>query len=165
MSWVFAITNYKLQTAGRGAAVSSPSRLEFVECRFQLRLKIFVELLFLADRPEQSSLARLQPILKLKLVLLDAIDWNSIEVAILHRPHHRHLLFHRNRIVLFLFKKLDNALTAIESRPRCRIQIGDKLRECSQLAVLCQIEFHLAGDLLDGLDLGSRSDTADREAH
>src|SRR5260370_38196114 len=126
MSCVFAITNYRLQTAGRRAAVSSPGRLEFVECRFQLRLEVFVELLLLADRPEQSSLPRLQPILKLKLVLLDALDWNSIEVPILHRPHHDHLLVHRNRVILFLFKKLDNALTAIESRPGCGIQSGAK---------------------------------------
>src|SRR5213078_3618197 len=51
MSCVFAITNYRLQTVGRGAAVSSPGRLEFIESRFQLRLEVFVELLFLADRP------------------------------------------------------------------------------------------------------------------
>src|SRR4029077_15273370 len=72
---------------------------------------------------------------------------------------------HRDRVVLFLFKKLDNALTAIESRPRCRIQIAATLRESSQLPGLRQIEFPLAGDLLDRLDLGSRSDTADREAY
>src|SRR5439155_9134836 len=74
MSCVFAITNYRLQTVGRGAAVSSPSRLEFIESRFQLRLEIFVEVLFLADRPEQSSFPCLQPILKLQLVLLDTFD-------------------------------------------------------------------------------------------
>src|SRR5206468_7323790 len=118
-----------------GPDKSSPCRLEFIERRFQLRLEVFVELLFLANRYKQSCFPRLQPILKLQLVLLDAIDWNSIEVPVLQRPHHRYLLFHRNRVVLFLFEKLDNALTAIESRPRCRVQIGAKLRECSQLAV------------------------------
>src|ERR1043166_4781941 len=165
MSCVFAITNYKLQAADCEGAASLPSRLEFIERRFQLRLEVFVELLFLANRCEQSSFPRLQPVLKFDLVLLHALDWNSIEVPILHRPNHRHLLFHRNRVVLFLFKKLDNALTAIESRSRCRIQIGTELRERSQLTKLREIEFDLAGDLLDRLDLGRRSDTTNRESH
>src|SRR5262249_36128616 len=144
---------------------SSPCRLEFIERRLQLRLKVLIEFFFLANGLEQTSFACLQVILKLELVLFDPLDRNSIEVSILHRPNYRHLLFHRNRVVLFLFKKLDNALTAIKSRSRCCIQIGTELRERSQLAKLRQIEFHLAGDLLDSLDLGGRSDTTNRESH
>src|SRR5438034_620122 len=73
----------------------------------------------------------------------------------LHRPDHCNLFFHRDWVVQFLFKKLHNALTAIESRSRSRIQIGTELRKCSQLAKLCEIELHFACDLLDCLDLGS----------
>src|SRR5947207_15038946 len=137
------------------ATRSSPSRFEFIERRFQLRLDVFVELLFLANRSKQSLFPRLQVILKLRLVLFDAFDWNRVEVSILHRPDHRNLVFHRDWVVQFLFKKLHNALTAIESRSRSRIQIGTELRKCSQLAKLCEIELHFACDLLDCLDLGS----------
>src|SRR5438552_13352421 len=63
-----------LRVASYEGAKSSPDRLEFVERRFQLRLDVLVELLFLADRPEQSSLPRLQPILELQLVLLNTVD-------------------------------------------------------------------------------------------
>src|SRR5215470_5987268 len=145
--------------------ISSPGRLELIERRFQLRLEVFVELLFLANCFQQAFFPCLQPILKFELVLLHALDRNSIAVAILHRPHDRHLLFHWNRVVLFLLKKLDNALTPIESRPCCRIQIGTKLRESSQLTILCEIEFYLTGDLFDRLDLSRRSDSADRESY
>jgi len=53
------------------------------------------------------------------------------------------LFLDRNRIVLFLFKKLDNSLAAIKSRPRRRIKIGAKLRERSQLPKLREIELYL----------------------
>src|SRR6266480_3411575 len=144
---------------------SSPDRFEFIKSRFQLRLEVFVELLFLANRSKQSFFPRLQPILKFQLVLLDTLDWNRVDVSILHRPYHGHLFFHRDWVVLFLLKQLHNTLTAIESRSRGRIQIGTELRKCSQLAKLGQIELHFAGNLLDPLDLGSRSHTADRESH
>jgi hypothetical protein len=39
------------------------------------------------------------------------------------------------------------------------------LRKRSKLAKLRQIELYFARDLLDRLDLGSRSDTADRKSH
>jgi len=51
-------------------------------------------------------------------------------------------------------KKLDNALTAIQFRALVAASRSEpKLRECSQLAELRQIEFHLAGDLLNRLHL------------
>src|SRR5206468_8994549 len=103
----------------------------FIQRRFQLRLDIFIEFLFLANRAKQSRFPRFQPILEFKLVLLDAVDWDRIEVSVLHRPQHGYLLFDRDWVVLFLLKKLDNALTAIESRSSRRVQIGTKLRKCS----------------------------------
>src|SRR4030095_2116176 len=83
----------------------------------------------------------------------------------LHRPHHRHLFFHWDRVVLFLLKKLYNTLTPIESSSRRRIKIGTKLRKRSQLAILCEIELYFAGNLFDRLDLGRGADTADGEAY
>ena len=137
--------------------------LKFVERRLHLRLEVLIDLFFLANRLEQTGFACLQVILKLQLVFFDPLDRNSVEVAVLHRPHHSHLFFHRNWVVLFLFKKLDNTLTAIESRSCRRIEIRTKLRKRSELAKLRQIELHFARDLLDRLDLGSGSNAADRQ--
>ena len=75
--------------------MSLPDRLEFIERRFKLRLEVLVELLFLADRGRSNCFPRLQQILKLKLEFFDAIDWNSVDESVLHRPHHGHLLVHR----------------------------------------------------------------------
>src|SRR5205085_11345100 len=93
----FQITDYRLRVASYEGAKSSPDRLEFVERRFQLRLDVLVQLLFLAGRPEQSSLPRLQPILQFQLVLLHALDWNRIDVSIFDRPNPSHLLVPRDR--------------------------------------------------------------------
>ena len=81
----------------------------------------------------------------------------------MHRPHHRDLFLDRDWIVLFLLKKLDNALTTIETRFCRGIKIGAKLRECGQLAELRQIEFHFAGHLFDGFNLRGGTDPADGE--
>src|SRR5215467_5904013 len=154
-----------LRSCALPSALLSPSRLEFIKCCLQLRFDVFVELFFLANHREQAFFACLQPILELCLVFLDALDWNRIEVSILHCPYHRDLIFDRNRVVLFLLKKLDNPLTAIESRPRRCVEIRTELGKRCQLPKLRQIEFDFAGDLLHRLDLSSRSDTADGKSH
>src|SRR5207253_1729515 len=84
-------------------------------------------------------------------------NWDWIDISILHGPHDGDLLFDWDRIVHFLLEKLDNSLAAIESRSRRRVQIGTKLRKRSQLAELRQIEFDLAGHLLDRLNLRRRN--------
>src|SRR5207249_11642422 len=123
------LTRYSL--AGFRTARLSPGCLKFIQRRFELRLEILVEFFFLPNRSKQSFFPCLQPVLKFQLVLLDSVDWDRIEVSVLHRPQHGYLFFDRDWVVLFLLKKLDNPLTAIESRSSRRVQIGTKLRKCS----------------------------------
>ncbi len=85
-------------------------------------------------------------------------------IAVLHRPHDRDLLFDRNRVVLFLLEKLDDALAAIEPRLGGGVEIRAELRKGRQLAELREVELDLAGDLFDRLDLRGRTDTANRKA-
>src|SRR3954469_17675953 len=63
-------------------------------------------------------------------------------------------------MILDLFKQLDDALPAIQPRFCSRIQIRSELSEGSKLAVLRQIELHLAGDLLNCFDLRSGTNAA-----
>src|SRR4029077_9160521 len=111
---------------------SLPGCFEFIERSFELHLEIFIKLFFLADRSEQAFFPRLQIILQLALEFFYAVDRNRIEISVLHGPHYRDLFLDRDWIVLFLLKKLDNALTTIETRLCRRIKIGAKLRECGQ---------------------------------
>src|SRR5262249_4291121 len=117
------------------------------------------------NRSKQWLLPRLQPILKLQLILLDPFNRHRIKVSVLHCPQYGDLLFNWNGVVLSLFKKFDNALATIESSSRRRIQIGAKLGKRSQSVVLRKIEFHFAANLLDCLDLSRRSHAADRKTH
>src|SRR5262245_7226166 len=126
MSRVFAITNYVFQLC-KPAMISLPGRFEFVQSCFQLWFDFLIEFLLLANGSKQRLLPRLQPILKFQLILLDAFNWHRIEVPVLHSPHHGDLLFNWNWVVLFLFKKFDNTLAPIKSRPRCRIEIRTEL--------------------------------------
>ena len=84
--------------------------------------------------------SRLQIILELHLEFLHLLDRNRIEKAILHRPKNGDLFLHRKRIVLHLFKELDDALTAIEPCFGRRIEIGTELRERRELAELREIQ-------------------------
>jgi len=81
----------------------------------------------------------------------------------LHRPQHGDLFFNRDWVVLFLLKKLDNALPPIESRLGCGIKVGTKLRKGGKFAKLREIELHFACDLLDRFDLRGGTDPADRK--
>ena len=74
------------------------------------------------------------------LKFLHPFHRNRIEKSILHRPEDGNLLLNRNRIVLHLFKQLDNALTAIEPCLGRRIEIGTELRERRELTKLREIE-------------------------
>src|SRR5262245_49989213 len=122
MSRVFAITNYLLQLL-QIHKTSLPGHFEFVQSRFHLGLNVLIELFLLSNRSKQWLLPRLQPILKLQLILLDSLNRHRIKVSVLHCPHHGDLLFNWNWVILFLLKKLYNALTAIESSSRGCIQI------------------------------------------
>src|SRR4029077_18261996 len=133
------------------------------ESTLQLRLQLPIELLLLPNRGQQTFFARLQVILEFSLKFLYPFDRHKIDIAILHRPHHGDLFLDRDRIVLFLLKKLDNPLAAIKSRSRRRIQIGAKLREGSELPKLREIELYLTSHLLDGFDLSGGTDPADRK--
>src|SRR5207245_2571262 len=78
-----------------------------------------------------------------------------------YRLEQSHVLFHRDWVVLVLLKKLDDTLTAIESRSCGRIEVRTKLRKRSELAKLRQIELHFARNLLDRLDLRRGANAAD----
>src|SRR5207248_11708662 len=99
------------------ATRSSPSRFEFFERGFELHLEFLAELHLLADSSQQTFLPRLEPILQLELEFLHSVNWHSIDISVLHRPHNDDLLRFRNWTVLLLLKKLHNSLTAIESLP------------------------------------------------
>ena len=123
-----------------------------------------IELLFLENCAEQRFFARLQPILQLHLKLFHPLDWHGVEVSVLHRPHDGNLLFDRDRVVLLLLEQLDDALAALESRLGAGIQIGAELSERGKLTELREVEFHFTGDLLDRLDLRSRTDATHGQA-
>ena len=112
---------------------------------------------------EQTFFPRPQVFLQLDLEFLDSLDRHRIEIAVLHRPHNRHLFLDRDRIVLHLLEQLDDALTAIEPRFGRGVEIGTELRERRELAELREVQLHFAGHLFDRLDLRGGTDTADRK--
>src|SRR5205823_14145440 len=146
----------------------SPSKLlpggfEFLQRALELRLEIFIELPLLANSAEQTFLSGLQPILELQLKFFHAIHRHVVDVTVLHRPHDRDLFFDRDRVVLLLLEQLDDALPALESRFRRRVEVGTKLSKRRELAELREVELHFAGDLLDRFDLRGGTDTTDRQ--
>ena len=94
-----------------------------------------------------------------------SVDRHRIEIAVLHRPENRDLIFDRDRVVLDLLEELDDALAAIEPRLGRGIEIGTELRESGQLAELRQVELDLARHLFDRLDLRGGTNAADRQTN
>jgi hypothetical protein len=65
--------------------------------------------------------------------------------------------------VLLLLKELSKLLTSVEQVLGGSVEIRTELGEGSDLSVLGKLELERTGDLLHGLDLGSRPDTGHRE--
>ena len=81
-----------------------------------------------------------EKLLELHLEFFDSVHRNLVEIAILHRPQHGDLCFDRDRVVLDLLEKFDDARATVELRLRLGIQVGAELRKRRQFAELGQIE-------------------------
>ena len=69
------------------------------------------------------------------------------------------LLFSWHWHILLLLKELSELLTSVEELLGGGIKIGTELGEGGNLSVLSELELHGTGNLLHGLNLGSRSDS------
>jgi len=74
------------------------------------------------------------------------------------------LLLDGERDVLGLLQELHHPLTARELLLGRLVELGPKLREGRQVAVLGEVEPEPSGDLAHGLDLGGAAHARDREA-
>ena len=79
-------------------------------------------------------------------------------------PHGHDFLFHRIRGELRLLQELGQVGTTVQLSLRSRIQIGSEHGEGFQRTVLRQRDLQRAGDLLQGLRLGSATDSGHGDA-
>ena len=87
-----------------------------------------------------------------------------LEISVHDRIEQQHLFAHLQRLVLVLFERFAQAVAVIENLFRHAVDIGAKLRENLQFAVLRQREAELFNHLAHGLFLRGATDAGDREA-
>jgi hypothetical protein len=73
------------------------------------------------------------------------------------------LLFDNHWHVLLLFQEFGKLSTSVQKTLSGGIEVRTELGEGGDFSVLGELEFKSTGDLFHGLDLGSRSDSADGE--
>src|SRR3954464_3442024 len=105
------------------------SLLKFRQRGLQFCRKRVTEGFLRADFREQLGFARLQEIRELGLEVLHFFHGDIVEDVVLHGPKNRSLDFHRNRVVLRLLEKLDDAFAALELGLRLGVEVGTELRE------------------------------------
>jgi len=86
-----------------------------------------------------------------------------VEVSVDTTEENADLLGSGHRDELVLLEELSKLFSSVELLLSSSIKIRTELSEGSDLSVLGKLELERTGDLLHGLDLGSRSDTGDGE--
>ena len=92
-------------------------------------------------------------------------DLDLIQVAIDTGEQNANLLLGIHRNVLLLLEQFGETLSSSELLLGGLIQVGTELGEGSNLSVLGELQLEGTGDLLHGLNLGSRADTGHGETH
>jgi hypothetical protein len=100
---------------------------------------------------------------EVSLPLENLVDWYGVEETVDTRVDQRNHLVDGHRRVLLLLEELGETLTTGQGLLGRGVEIGTELGESSNLTVLGQEELQGTSDLLHGLDLGSGTDTGDRE--
>src|SRR5579864_4509835 len=146
-----------------------PLRCELLFCFLnqvlQLRFQLIVENLLFHDRPQNSGIGRIDVLVQLFFELTHLVDRHVIEESAGARHDDQDLLRERQRRELVLLQQFDQALTAIQLRLRGFVEVAAELRECRQLAVLCQFQLQGPGNLTHGFNLGATADAAYRQTH
>ena len=95
------------------------------------------------------------------LELLDLGGLDLIKVSTDTAEKNASLLFNGHGHILLLLEELSELLTTVKKLLGGSIKIGTELSEGSDLTILGKLELQGTGELLHGLNLGSRSDTGD----
>src|SRR5690606_30147966 len=67
------------------------------------------------------------------------------------------------RLILRLLEQFHHALTTLQLTAGCVVEVGGKLREGGQFAVLSQVGTNTAGELLDDLGLSGTTHAGHRD--
>ena len=97
------------------------------------------------------------------LELADLGGLDLVEEATDTSVEDANLLLSDHGNVLLLLEELGELLTSVEEMLGGSVEVGTELSEGSDFSVLGKLELERTGDLLHGLDLGSRTDTGHRE--
>jgi len=100
---------------------------------------------------------------EVNLPLEDLVDWYVVKKTVDTSVDEGNHLVDGHRRVLLLLEELGKTLTTAEGLLGGSVQVGTELGESGNLTVLGQEELQGTSDLLHGLDLGSGTDTGDRE--
>ncbi len=88
------------------------------------------------------------------------LDFDVVKIAVVHRVERCRHLPDLRRLILRLLQQFDHSAAALELLAGRFVQVGSKLRERSQFAILGQVGTNTARELLD--DLGLRRTTHPR---
>eukprot|EP00162_Nutomonas_longa_P014214 comp21872_c0_seq1/m.49537 comp21872_c0_seq1/g.49537 ORF comp21872_c0_seq1/g.49537 comp21872_c0_seq1/m.49537 type:complete len:544 (+) comp21872_c0_seq1:1425-3056(+) len=117
------------------------------------------ELALLSDGVKERNLVGAEVGQSLGRELANLVHVNLVKVAAHTAEKHNDFLLRAERVVLVLLEELDKTGTSVELLLGGSIEIRAELGESSNLTVLGKLELERAGNLLHGLDLGSRADT------
>ena len=94
---------------------------------------------------------------------LNGLHRHVVEETVLHGPDDPALDIGGLRGGRGLLEEFDEAVALIEDGLGLRVEVGAELRERREFAVVGELALHLAGDLLEGLDLRGGTDARDGE--
>jgi len=129
----------------------------------QLGFAVFLDLVAEADFRENGRLGGFEMGLQGSGGSLNGLHRHIVEETILHRPDDAALDVSGLRGGRGLLEEFDETVALIEDALGLGVEVGAELSERREFAVVGELALHLAGDLLEGLDLRGGTDARDGE--